>query len=187
MELKINPAGLVAGVLMLLLPFLGPWWQASLGEIIRVQLSPFGYEINILGEPLSSTLFDCLLLGVKLSFLLGGALLLLGSLFPNKWWSRRLVRFGATKVLWLVTSLVCVLLAATPLLNRIVPSLAEGKGRLMFNLPYLSGSSVVEVSSEGVEMRVPLQLSFTWTFWLAVVVGALGLAARMMSGRMKVE
>jgi hypothetical protein len=186
MELKIN-LGLIAGALMLLLPFLGPWWQASLGEIARVRISPFGYEINILGESFSSTLFDCLLFGVKLSFLLGGALLLLGSLFPNKWWSRRFVRFGATKALWLVISLVCVLLVAASLLNRIVPSLAEGKGKLMFNLPYLSGSSVVEVSSQDVEIKVPLQLSFTWTFWLAVVVGALGLAARVMSGRMKVD
>ncbi len=184
--LKVNPAGLAAGALMLLLPFLGPWWRASLGEMVEVQLSPFTYRVSILGESLSSRLADYLLFGVRLSVVLGGALLLAGSLFPNRWWSRRLVRFGAMKVLWLVVSLVCLLVLAAAVLNRVVPSmLGEKSANIHFSIPYLSGSSAVEISAEGMEARAPMDLSFTWIFWLAVAVGALGVIARVVAGRMK--
>jgi len=183
---KVNPAGVAAGLLMLLLPFLGPWWRASLGEMVEVQLSPFSYRVSILGESISSRLADYLLFGVKLSVVLGGALLLAGSLFPNKWWSRRLARFGAMKVLWLVVSLVCLLVVAAAVLNHVVPSmLGEKSANVRFSIPYLSGSSKVEISSEDMGAEMPIELSFTWIFWLAVVVAALGVASRVVAGRMK--
>ena len=183
---EVNLVGVVAGVLMLLLPFLGPWWRASLGEMVEVQLSPFGYRVSILGELISSRLADYLLLGVKLSVVLGGALLLAGSLFPTRWWSGKLVRFGSLKVLWLVVSLVCLLAAAAPVFNRVVPLMLGEKGaNIRFGIPYLYGSSMVEISSEDMGARIPMELSFTRTFWLALVTAILGVVSKIVAGRME--
>ena len=183
--MKPNVLGLVAGILTLFLPFAGFWWRASLGEIAIIKLSPFGYDVTILGESLSSTLVSYLLFGVLVSVFLGGVLLVIGSLFTDKWWSGRLVRFGATKVLWSAVSLICTLVIAASIFNRMVPSLAKRDDRLQFSIPYLSGSSTVEISSGDVEVRIPLRLSFTWVFWLALATGILGLVARMVQGKLE--
>lgn len=46
----INWVGIAGGALMLVLPFLGAWWKAIVGEnVMSIAFSPFFYKANILG------------------------------------------------------------------------------------------------------------------------------------------
>ncbi|MEM2481435.1 MAG: hypothetical protein QXW77_02630 [Candidatus Hadarchaeales archaeon] len=181
--MKVNPVGAVAGALILLLPFLGPWWHASLGEAAVVELSPFGYRVCVLGELLHSTLASYLLLGAKVSVILGGIFLLLGSLFPGRWWSRPLVRFGVMKVFWMVISLVVFLVVASFVANFLLRSIRPEDVTLDLSLPLLTGSSELRLSGGNMSASMPVDLHFTGVFWMAVVVAGFGLAARITAGR----
>ncbi|MCK4405143.1 MAG: hypothetical protein KAV43_01375, partial [Hadesarchaea archaeon] len=107
----MNWFGLVAGALMLLLPFLGPWWSATVGTgAMDLALSPFDYRISLLEQPITSTLVGYFLLAAKLSVMIGGALMIAGSVGAKRWWGRRLVRFGAMRVFWMIIGLIALLL-----------------------------------------------------------------------------
>jgi hypothetical protein len=53
----------------------------------------------MMGDEVSIPLVWYVTLGVKLLVLAAGVALLVGSLTVDKWWSKRLIRFGATRVL----------------------------------------------------------------------------------------
>jgi len=185
----VNWFGLVAGVLMLLLPFLGPWWRATVGTgAMEVALSPFDYSISLLGQPISSTLVGYFLLAAKLSVIIGGVLMIAGSVGAKRWWGRRLVRFGAMKVFWMVIGLIALLLLGAFFLESILPNLMSGMvegGTMQFNVPYVEGVATSTIQmGDAATITAPITASLTEIFWVAILVAALGIAARIYHRRL---
>ena len=179
----LNWFGLVAGVLMLVLPFLGPWWHATVGTgVAEVELSPFDYSMSLLRQPITSTLVGYFLLAAKLSVMIGGALMIAGSVGAQRWWSRRLVRFGAMKVFWMLIGLILLLVLGAFFLNALLPSLlarmAEGAA-MQLNVPYIAGTTTSTIQIGAATASAPITASLTGVFWVAIVVAALGIAARI--------
>ncbi len=185
----MNWFGLVAGVLMLLLPFLGPWWRATVGTgAMDIALSPFDYSISLLGQPISSTLVGYFLLAAKLSVIIGGVLMIAGSVGAKRWWGRRLVRFGAMKVFWMVIGLIALLLLGAFFLESILPNLMSGMvegGTMQFNVPYVEGVATSTIQmGDAATITAPITASLTEIFWVAILVAALGVAARIYHRRL---
>ena len=184
----MNWFGLVAGALMLLLPFLGPWWSATVGNgAMDLALSPFDYRISLLEQPITSTLIGYFLLAAKLSVMIGGALMIAGSVGPKRWWGRRLVRFGAMRVFWMIVGLIALLLVGALFMNSILPSLMSGMlegGSMQINLPYVEGATTSSIQvGDAATVTAPITASLTDIFWVAVLVAALGVAARIYHRR----
>jgi hypothetical protein len=56
---RMNIPGVVAGVLTLILPFLGAWWSLTLGtDAMVVTTSPFEAKTIIFGNYIASPLFE---------------------------------------------------------------------------------------------------------------------------------
>lgn len=184
----VNWFGLVAGVLMIILPFLGPWWSATVGTgAMDLELSPFDYRISLLEQPISSTLVGYFLFAAKLSVIIGGALMIAGSVGARQWWGRRLVRFGAMKVFWMVIGLIALLLVGAFFMNSILPNLISGMvegGAIQFNVPYITGATASTIQmGDAITVTAPITASLTEIFWVAVLVAALGVVARIYHRR----
>ncbi len=176
---RINLPGVIAGLLTIALPFLGTWWSFMLGTgAVVMAISPFGVEVSIFGEAMSSPLFWWLLLGLKLGVLYLGMLLLTGSVLPVS--NRRaaiaelFVQFSARKLLWLVVAFVAALLIFIVLVNHLPGMLGLP---FQLQLPYLMGSSSFSTGIEGVQLTIPIFMGFTRAFAIAVIAAVLGIAA----------
>jgi hypothetical protein len=184
---RFNWPGLVTGVSMLALPFLGFWWVAKAGEgAAELAFSPFDLRVVIAGKVLHSTLIELFLLAAKIAFILGGIFMILSSAFPHRWWSRYLQRFGVMRPFWSVIKLVVMAVVGTFFLTTILPLLiphfigeAGDQVRMEMDIPYLSGSGQATITSELSEISAPINLALTETFWLAVVTAGLGITARV--------
>ena len=183
----MNWFGLVAGALMLVLPFLGPWWSAAVGNgAMDLALSPFEYRVSLLEQPITSTLIGYFLLAAKLSVMIGGALMIAGSVGPKRWWGRRLVRFGAMRVFWMVIGLIGLLLVGALFMNSILPDLMSGMvdgGSMQVNVPYVEGATTSTIQVDAATVTAPITASLTEIFWVAVLVAALGVVARIYHRR----
>lgn len=187
----VNWFGLIAGALMLALPFMGPWWRGIAGTgAMEVELSPFDFSASFLGQPLSSSLIWLFLLGAKIAMIIAGAFMVLGSLFVKRWWSRRLVRFGMMKPFWMIISLMALLLLGAFIFNNVLPGLISGMAgeaaggaggglQTNINIPYVSGTATSTIQMGNATITAPVTLSLTGVFWVAVFVAVLGIVARI--------
>lgn len=185
----INWFGVAAGALMLILPFLGAWWRAEVGTgALEFGISPFYYNVSIMGESLTSSLVGYVVLAAQLTSIIGGALLIVGSLGTDQWWGKKLMRFGAMKMVWFVVSLVAVLLVGAFLLNNVLPGFLSNAGGggadMQLEAPYLIGTSTSTIQQENVSFSAPISTSLTPIFWVAVLTAGLGVAARIYHGKL---
>ncbi|KXB07670.1 hypothetical protein AKJ51_00560 [candidate division MSBL1 archaeon SCGC-AAA382A20] len=187
----VNWFGIAGGVLMLALPFLGAWWTAAAGDgVITVSFSPFFYRFTVIGETLTSTLVNYMILAAKLTVLVGGVFLILGSVFSFKWWGRKLVRWGCLKVMWMAVLLVVSLFLGSLLFNRFLDSILAnftgGEVPLEFSLPYLigKGQAIADVQ-QGITLKAPIQMRFTPAFIIAILTAALGIGAKIYNSKVK--
>jgi len=119
---KINWFGVIAGILMIVLPFAGMWWRFTVGTgAIDLSTSPFGITTTALGQTFESTLARYIFLGATISIIIAGLFMFFASLLPEQWWSARLMNFGATRVFWMVISLVMSPLIGAYIVNKILP------------------------------------------------------------------
>ncbi|MDI6810120.1 MAG: hypothetical protein QMD80_00310 [archaeon] len=177
---RVNWPGIIAGILIIALPFLGRWWIFKLGtEAFTMAVSPFGIDVSIFGETIIvSPLLWWLILGLKLGVVYLGVLLLTGSILSvsNRYATiaDMFVRFSARKLLWLVVAFVAVLLIVSVILNQL-----PGMLGLPFQLqvPYLIGTSSFSIRMEGIQLTVPIFMGFMQAFALAVIAAALGITA----------
>jgi hypothetical protein len=176
---RVNWPGIIAGLFTIALPFLGMWWQFELGTgAVVMALSPFGVESRIFGESVSSPLFLWITLGLKLAVVYLGVLLLTGSVLSvstsHTATAELFVRFSARKLSWLVVAFVAGLLIFVVLANRL-PEMVGLPFQL--ELPYLIGTSTLSAGVEGMHITIPIVMSFTQAFGIAVVAAALGIVA----------
>ncbi len=119
---KINWFGVVAGILMMVLPFAGRWWRLTVGTgAIDLTTSPFGITTSAFGQTMESTLAKYIFLGATISIIIAGLFVLFASLFPEQWWSTRLMEFGATRVFWMAISLVVMTAIGAYIANNVLP------------------------------------------------------------------
>ncbi len=179
-----NPVGLLTGVLMLILPFQGVWWEAILGnDVLRIAFSPFEYDLSLAGQAITSPLVGYFLLAAKIMIILGGVFMIIGSIGASRWWGKKLIDWGKMRVFWMVILLIIILLIGTLLMNNyftsIISGFVEGGSTVQLDLPYLVGSGQATViAQEGVEISGPLRTGFTSSFWLAIVTAGMGIGAK---------
>ncbi|MDY6958714.1 MAG: hypothetical protein SVK08_06105, partial [Halobacteriota archaeon] len=156
---KINWMGIFAGILAISIPFLGPWWEFTLGtDAIFMAVSPFGVEMSMMGLPemeeaFGSPLFSWLLLSIKLGIIYTGSLLLLGSILSasenHSSLSDIFIRFSSRKILFLVVGFLIMILIGTIIINLVPDFMGSGVDSelpVKTDLPYLVGSG--EISAE---------------------------------------
>ncbi|KXB03474.1 hypothetical protein AKJ45_01470 [candidate division MSBL1 archaeon SCGC-AAA261F19] len=180
---RVNWIGVAAGVLMLILPFLPwAWWSASVGSgAANVGISPFHVTISGFGEEFSLPIIRYAVLGSKLVVLAGGMLMIVGSIMTERSWSKSLIKFGSTKVLWAILGLVASVLVLSVI----------GNNFLDLGLPYLFGSETISFSGEvgplempeGVSISLPMTMGFSRGFLLALFTAGLAIAARIFNER----
>jgi hypothetical protein len=174
---KINIVALSAGVLTLVLIAVSlfvPWWQFTVGDpaIAQMSLSPVTYNLALFGKILTMPLVYALTLGSMLSLVAGGVIMLIYALVPNKSYSKQLLGFGYKKpfyaIILFAAALASLYFSASYLGGMNVP--INGQGTM--GLPEAIGDV-------GVGVSVKVQSSLNWPFYLAIVVAALCIAARI--------
>lgn len=185
----INWFGIATGVLMIVLPFLGAWWQATVGTgALQLGFSPFYYHVAILGQPITSSLVGFFILAAKLTVIIGGGLMIVGSLTTDRWWGKKLMRFGAMKVFWFVIMLIGLLLVGAFLANNFLPdmlsNMAGGGASIQLDIPYVIGTSTSSIQAQNATISAPITASLTFEFVIAVITAGLGIVTRIYHGRL---
>lgn len=185
----INWFGIVTGIFMIVLPFLGAWWRAEVGAgAIELAISPFYYQINVIGQTLTSPLISYLIIGAQLAVIIGGVFMIIGSLKVDKWWGEKLMRFGAMKVFWLLIILLIILLIGALIMNNFLPNAIagsiEGEANINLNIPYIIGSATTTIEAPGISIMAPIENSLTPVFGLAALTAVLGILARIYHNKL---
>lgn len=178
---RANWLGVVAGILMMVLAALGSawWWIDVGGGAVTADVSPFKVSLTALGSSIDSPLITYLCLGARLWILIAGGLMLLGSLAPRRWWSGKLVKFGSTKLLWMIILLIVMVILMAVVANTFLSSQLPG-----LELPYISGSTAATFSVDDATATVPISMGLTTTFFLVIVLAGLALGARIYHRRL---
>ena len=178
---RVNIPGVIAGVLTLILPFLGAWWSLTLGtDAIVVTTSPFEAKIFIFGSYVASPLFEWFCLGLKLGVGYLGALLIAGSILPamnrNEDLARMFINFASRKLLWLVLIFVVALVIFVLLLNQTSSVLPV---RIDIPFPYLVWTKSLSADMENMGIVIPICAKFTYAFGVAVIASVSGAYSRI--------
>lgn len=194
--LSLNWFGIVTSILMLLLPFLGPWWVGRVGTgAMEAGLSPFDINLSLLGMSIESSMVGFFLLATKITFIIAGVFMLLSSIFPRQWWSKSLFKFGVMKPFWSIIGLVVMLLIGAIVVNTVLPSVLPGmmggaggeNVAVGIIIPYISGNTVSTIQvGNAATVTAPITFSLTGIFWLALATGILGIIARIYQRRFMV-
>ncbi len=175
----VNIPGVIAGVLTLILPFLGAWWILTIGtDAIVINASPFEVRTIILGNNVASPLFGWFCLGLKLGVMYLGALLVAGSVFPAIGQSEEIagifIRFASRKLFWIVLIFVASLIVFITLANQSATLLP-----VHVHLPYLIGTETVRANMDNLSIAVPISMKLTSAFGVAVVAAIIGIYSRI--------
>ena len=175
----VNIPGVIAGVLTLILPFLGAWWILTIGtDAIVINASPFGVRTIILGNDVASPLFEWFCLGLKLGVMYLGALLVAGSVFPAIGQSEEIagifIRFASRKLFWIVLLFIASLIVFITLANQSATILP-----VQVHLPYLVGTETVSANMDNLSITIPISMKLTSAFGVAVVAAIIGIYSRI--------
>lgn len=168
----------MSGVITLGLAIVGgPWWVTvggAGGEAFHASISPFAFDISILGSPLDIPVIYWLNVAARIAFILAGLEITVASFLIQKTWSKSFISLRAlwTSLLFII-SIYIGLAAVHNILGIAIP--LHGEALLTYTLP---------VQSFPITAEVPTQTYFTTTFELALVSGILAIVARMIHGRL---
>jgi len=173
----VNYPGLLAGIALVILPFLGAWWTFSLGtEALVIALSPFEVLVTSFGKEITSPLIVSLNLALKVVMIYYGVLLIAGSILraqeEKRTLSDILVGASARKFLWLVILFVVSVGIADFAINETFSRMA-----VPAQVPYFLGNTAFTLQVGPVAMTVPVIQGFTMMFGIAVLVALIALAA----------
>ena len=170
--------GVVSGVITLGLAIVGgPWWVTlggAGGEAFHAAISPFAFDISIIGNPLDIPVIFWLNVAARIAFILAGLEITVASIFVKKTWSKSFISLRAlwTSLLFLISTYIG-LTALQRILGISIP--LYGQSLLTYTLPIQDLTITAEVST---------QTYFTTTFELALVGGILAIVARIIHGRL---
>ena len=170
----------------------GAWWELVAGEaskpVLYVGLSPFEFKVELLGEQAvkPSPLMNVFFTSERLLALLGSATIIIGSLFPGKPWSRRLLNLRPLTMPVFFGILTIALTAVlSTLVQRFAPSVAQALPNLGEALtPYSSRYLTIDLypfTGVNGSVKVSTESRFTIQFWTALVSGVFCLAGWILS------
>jgi hypothetical protein len=171
----MNLIGLAAGIAMLLLipiSYLVPWWQFSIGTVAQINLSPVNFSMALFGQTLNQPLIWAMNLVGMLTLLAAGLIMVIYSVMPNKSYSKKLLGFSYNKPIFSVVLFVAELLvmyfSVKTLTGLDFPILGSNTITLPSSLT--SSDATVSATASG---------NFLWSFYFAIAVSALCIAARL--------
>jgi hypothetical protein len=153
-----------------------PWWTITIGDnLAKISVSPVNTSFSILGTSFVPPLIWALNLVGALSMALGGTIMLIYSVIPQRSFSKRLLGFSYPKPIYAVIMFVVVLIA----LSFIVESM------LGFGIPIMGSQSiqVPQSMTQNVIVNISASAGFEWPFWLAIGVAVLCVAARLFHSK----
>ena len=178
-----NIPGVVAGICLMALPFLGAWWSVRFGDgAFSLEVSPFTLGMSGFGQEFFSPLIAAVNTAVLISIVFFGALLLTGSVLrcspQYRELSERLVVMSARKPVWLVLAFLVTITIAGFAMDY---SLHESG--IDIALPVIMGGAVGALTASGVIVQSPVSLSLSRPFWYAVVFAVIAAYAGLYQKR----
>jgi hypothetical protein len=183
---NVNWFALVGGALTLVLAVSStfvPWWQITVGQtLVRIGISPVHTSTNIVGYDVALPIIAAIGWMFMAMLVSVGIVLVAYSIIPTKPYSKRLLGFAYKKPLGtLITFTILMLIvtnAGTIIGTMLRPSTMSGAD---LNVPW-SGAKTLQLNSsvaQGTVRGIAVSAEVEWTFWLAVTVAALCIAARV--------
>jgi hypothetical protein len=174
---KINFVAMAAGISTLLLIVLSlfvPWWQftAINPANVQVNFSPVNLNLIVSGSTVAIPLVLALNIACLLTLLASGLILLIYSVKPTQPYSKRLLGFGYKQPLIILVFFI-IEITTIPLLMQAIGG---------FNLP-INGAATIMIpqkfTSNSSNTSLNVSAVFGWTFYFAIVVSGLNIAARI--------
>jgi hypothetical protein len=181
MARQVNYIALVAGILSLVLigvSWFVPWWVFTVGNpaIATVNFSPVNFNFALFNSMLTVPLIWALNIAALLTLLAGGFAMLIYSAYPTKKYSKQILGFGYKKPLYalilFIVELAVLYFSATILTGISLPLMGSG----VLQLP-------TQLAPGGISISVNVSAAFGWTFYLAIAVAVLCIAARLYHKR----
>jgi len=171
---RFNWIGIVSGILTLIVIISSlyyPWWQLTIGNAVKINVSPMNTNFGLLGAHFVIPLIYALNIGSILTFLCSGIIMFIYSIAPTKSYSKELLDFAWKKPLYsVITSTLCL-------------SLIVIVARTIFymNIP-LIGTEIVHLPAqftEGVTINVIVTTAFKWPLYLAITTALMCITAKI--------
>lgn len=174
---EFNRLGILAGVLILVLPIPGAWWTFSVGtEFFSISLSPFTTEIIALGTTIISPLLFWLNLGLLALMILFGLVILTSSILrgnpDRRETSDWLIRATCRKPLYLVIIFIIAIALVCLMMDQYF-SVESGRA----TLPILHGTTRLSFNQAGILITAPIRMYLTPAFFFAVIVSVVSFMA----------
>ncbi|KAF1078071.1 hypothetical protein [Methanogenium sp. MK-MG] len=178
-----NIPGLVAGICLIALPFLGYWWSVRFGDgAFALEVSPFMLGMHGFGKEFFSPLIAAVNTAIIISIVFFGALLLVGSMLrcsPRyRQQSDRLVGMAANKPFWLV-----VLFVVSIVISGFGIEYSLRETGIAVSLPVVVGDAVGTITASGFTVQIPVSMSLNTAFWYAVVFAIIAVYAGIYQKR----
>lgn len=179
---RVNLLGVVGSLLLFYVALSSrPWWTlvggSSSERAFHVEFSPFAFDAEALGKPLTIPVIPYLNLAARLSMLLAAFTTLAGSLLAFKTWSKPML---STKGLLLPIIFMAGIFAASqavkPLLGFGIPVYGESLVKYSF---ILQGMNVTA--------EIPLKSEVTVEYWIALAAGVISAFAKIIHGRIPIK
>jgi hypothetical protein len=182
MQAKINWIGVAGGASTLVLiavSLIVPWWRFTAGNphpLIEANFSPINLNFGVFGTAINIPLIWALNMATLLSLLAGGIIMLIYSVLPTKPYAKKLLGFSYK------TPLIAVILFVVELV--VLSLMAQAVAGV--NLPLVGSANIQFPSSMtgGITAEIGVVAAFEWPFYLAIVVAATCIAARLYHGKL---
>lgn len=171
---RINLLGVISASLLLYLSLSNePWWTLKGGSetecTLIAEISPFMFNIQILGKPLTIPAIPYLNLAAKLVMLLAALTTLTGSLLPTKPWTKPLISLKGL-------ALPIIFIAGTIVALKIAGS------QIGIDLP-LAGNFAISYTINEVNAEIPAATCITAEYWIACIAGVTSVLAKVLQGK----
>lgn len=178
-----NIPGLIAGICLIILPFLGFWWSVRFGDgAFALEVSPFELGMYGFGKEFFSPLITAVNTAIIIMIVFFGALLFVGSILrcsrQYRQQSDQLVGMAANKPLWLV-----VIFVVSAVISGFGIEYTLRETGVSISLPVIAGDAVGTITASGTTVQIPVSLSLNAAFWYAVVFAIIGAYARIYQKR----
>jgi hypothetical protein len=179
----LNFPGIIAGIALMVLPFLDVWWRFTLGDgAVVIGTSPFHVLIESFGTEITSPLLSSLNIGLAIIIIYYGLLLFAGSVLRMRKDRRSmadfLVRISARKLPWFIVFFIVSVAISDVIINHVFSLMG-----VQAQVPYFVGDSVIPLGMGIIPLNVPITQGFTGIFIIAVLVSILSLTASLYQDR----
>jgi len=180
---RVNWLGFVAAAAIAWIAFsTEPWWIFKVGEnLVSVELSPFYYNIGVLGSTLHVPVIDYLVLAARLLALAAVPAMIAASLTANRKASKHVMGFAWKKIPFYVISLIIIIMLL-PVFASI--GVVQSPIEFSFEMSFLTGTGELTANIQGISLRAPVLSELTFEFWKAVAVSIICIASRVYHGHL---